>query len=84
MSALTATASLIEVLSAYHELNSSGVEERSGEPTPLEFSRGVRQNFPVVFRGAVSHWKAVTNWRAAYLRDTMGSESIAVAETPLG
>lgn len=37
-----------------------------------------------MFRGAVAHWKAVRDWRVAYLREKMGGEAIAVAETPLG
>jgi len=80
----TAAERLIEVLAAYHDFNSSIIEERSGAPTPLQFSRCIRQNFPVVFRGAVAHWKAVRDWRVAYLREKMGGEAIAVAETPLG
>ncbi|KAI5812653.1 phospholipase A2 [Pyronema omphalodes] len=75
---------LVELLTSYHELNTSFVEERFGMPTSLQFLQCVQKNRPVVFRGAASHWKAVQTWDPEYLRMKMGETTIAVAETPFG
>jgi jumonji domain-containing protein 7 len=75
---------LVELITSYHELNASFVEERFGAPTALQFLQCVQRNRPVVFRSAALHWKAVQTWNAEYLRAKMGGDCIAVAETPLG
>jgi hypothetical protein len=75
---------LIELISSYHDLNAGFIPELNGAPTPLEFLRRVHRNQPVVFKGAVSHWKAVTAWNSDYMRSKMGSHTIMVAETPFG
>ena len=45
------------------------VQEVSCVPEPLEFHRDyVSMNLPLLVRGAVGHWPAVSLWTSAYLR----------------
>ena len=54
-------------------------------PDPLEFYRNwVAPNCPVVFRGAVSHWPAITKWTSSYLKSLVGDKQVDVAVTPNG
>jgi jumonji domain-containing protein 7 len=80
----THRAALEELLSTYHELNSSFIPRKQGAPTALEFLQHVRRNQPVVFSGAIDHWPAVQRWDAAYLSAKMGDTLIGIAQTPLG
>lgn len=75
---------LTELLTSYHELNSSWVERVEGVPTPVEFLRYVQRNQPVVFSGAGEGWPALRKWNVAYLKKTMGESEVNVAQTPLG
>ncbi|KAK4966032.1 hypothetical protein LTR66_012080 [Elasticomyces elasticus] len=75
---------LAGLLSSYHELNPSCVDELHEEPSALEFMRYVARNRPFVVRGAAVDWKAFLKWDAEYLLNTMGSEKINVAITPFG
>ncbi|XP_014476250.1 PREDICTED: jmjC domain-containing protein 7 isoform X2 [Dinoponera quadriceps] len=53
--------------------------------TPLIFYREfVSKNIPLVIRGAVKYWPAVSKWSIPYLRETFGDEEISVAVTPNG
>lgn len=71
-------------ISTYHELNTSSIDELDEEPSPLEFMRFVARNRPFVTRHAAADWEAVKKWNATYLRQTVGSEEVNVAITPLG
>jgi len=54
-------------------------------PTPLEFYRNfVSQNRPVVIKGGVSHWPAISKWKNEYLADKLGDKEVTVAVTPNG
>lgn len=75
---------MTELLTSYHDFNADFVESFDGTPTALAFLRCVHKNRPVVFRGAVAHWKALKDWNSEYLCEKMGSNPIIVAETPLG
>ena len=75
---------VVNVITSYHELNASVVEELIEEPSPLEFMRYVARNRPFVVRGAASDWDAVKQWDAKYLREAMHGQSVEVAITPLG
>jgi len=66
---------------------STEVPEMQGVPeSPLHFYRDwVSQNRPVIFRGAVRHWKAFTDWQNnQYFRDRMGEKEVTVSMTPNG
>lgn len=42
------------------------------------------KNIPLVMRGAVKHWPAVSRWSISYFRKVFGDEKISVAVTPNG
>lgn len=72
-----------ELLSTYHELNGSVVDELHEPPTPLEFMKFVHKGRPFVVRGGVSDWPAM-QWTIEYLKERMGETTIQVAVTPEG
>ena len=76
--------SIADLLSNYHELNASVVDELLEEPSALEFMRYVARNRPFVVRNAASEWTAVRQWSATYLRDAMQNSLVQVATTPSG
>ena len=54
-------------------------------PSPLSFYRDyVSHNRPVIIRGGVSHWPALTKWTNHYLRDKIGDQEVTVTATPNG
>lgn len=77
-------ASIASLITSYHELNPTVVDELSAEPTALEFMRYVSRNRPFVVRGGAKHWHAVREWDAEYLRDRMKGRDVKVAVTPHG
>ena len=72
-----------ELISTYHELNGSHVDELAELPTPLEFMQYVRRGRPLVIRGAVSEWPAM-QWTAEYLETEMRGSRVQIAMTPSG
>ncbi|MCJ1427013.1 hypothetical protein MMC29_004916 [Sticta canariensis] len=72
-----------ELISTYHELNGSHVDELAELPTPLEFMQYVRRGRPLVIRGAVSEWPAM-QWTAEYLETEMTGSRVQIAVTPSG
>lgn len=72
------------------DLNPSYVEELSCDPdalpSPVDFSRFVRRNRPVVFRnlGRAMQVPALQRWTSKYLSETMGEAKIKIAATPDG
>lgn len=81
---LVSTVIAIEaLLSSYHELNTSSVDELTEVPSPLAFMRYVAKNVPFVVRRGVSHWPAML-WNMKYLKEVMGDTTIEVAITPSG
>ncbi|OQO10224.1 hypothetical protein B0A48_04581 [Cryoendolithus antarcticus] len=80
----TSSDPLANLITNYHELNSSIVDELPDIPSPLEFMRHVAKNRPFVVRGGARDWPACRKWNAAYLRKAMGNSTIKVANTPLG
>lgn len=75
---------LTSLITIYHELNASTVDELLEEPSALEFMRHVAKNRPFVVRGGAKHWRACQKWDAAYLREVMKDQNVNVAHTPLG
>ena len=73
-----------ELITAYHELNPSTVDELDEEPSPLEFMRYVSRNVPFIVRKGAKDWRACQKWNADYLRRAMEGHSVNVATTPLG
>ncbi|CAL4162174.1 unnamed protein product, partial [Meganyctiphanes norvegica] len=54
-------------------------------PSPLKLHRDyIAPNMPVIFRGAVKHWPAITNWTTKYLRNKIGDKVVTVTVTPNG
>ena len=72
-----------ELISTYHELNGSHVDELAELPTPLEFMQYVRRGRPLVIRGAVSEWPAM-QWTTEYLETKMRGSRVQIAMTPSG
>jgi jumonji domain-containing protein 7 len=72
------------LITTYHELNATVIDELHEEPSALEFMRYVAKNRPFVVRGGAKSWKACESWDAAYLSDVMRSEDVQVAVTPYG
>ncbi|KAK8041314.1 hypothetical protein PG994_014321 [Apiospora phragmitis] len=75
---------IAELITTYHELNSSVVEELAEEPSPLEFMRYVARNTPFVVRGGARDWQATKTWNVEYLTQFLRDHSVNVAVTPLG
>ncbi|KAK4034885.1 cupin-like domain-containing protein [Parachaetomium inaequale] len=75
---------IAELITNYHELNSSVIEELDEEPSALEFMRFVARNTPFVVRGAALDWQATRTWSVDYLKAFLGDEPVNVAVTPEG
>lgn len=75
---------IAELITTYHELNSSVVEELTEEPSPLEFMRYVARNTPFVVRGGARDWQATKTWNVEYLTQFLKDHNVNVAVTPLG
>ncbi|PVI05214.1 Clavaminate synthase-like protein [Periconia macrospinosa] len=73
-----------DLITTYHSLNPTTIDELSEEPSALEFMRYVSRNRPFVVRKGAEAWKARQKWNANYLSNVMGSESVNVAITPYG
>ncbi len=80
----TVDEALVDLLTTYHELNASEVDEFDEVPSPLAFMRYVARNQPFVVRGAASAWPAVQQWNVEYLEKVMGDTLVKVAITPSG
>ncbi|KAA0197583.1 hypothetical protein HAZT_HAZT001660 [Hyalella azteca] len=64
---------------------SSKVDVVDEVPSPLCLARDyVGANKPLLMRGAVAHWPAVSKWTPQYLRDRVGDVAVSVAVTPNG
>lgn len=87
---------ILSLVREYQSLNGIQIEYRDFPPTALEFSRILRSNRPVVFKGrnsffiayplgAIIDWPAMKMWsNPEYLREILGDQIISVAETPNG
>ncbi|KAF2452066.1 Clavaminate synthase-like protein [Karstenula rhodostoma CBS 690.94] len=73
-----------ELITTYHDLNPTTIDELHEEPSPLEFMRYVARNRPFVVRKGASSWTSHKKWNAAYLESIMGSSPVNVAITPHG
>lgn len=70
----------------YQELNARFVPEISHTPTPLELSRSVAANRPLILRGQGYRdgIPALTRWSNAYLVEKLKGRAVAVAVSPDG
>jgi hypothetical protein len=84
VSALNMLTILLALITTYHELNPSTIEELHEEPSPLEFMRYVSRNRPFVVRKGAQDWPACQKWNAKYLHQIMKGQTVNVAMTPLG
>ena len=75
---------LVDLVTTYHELNVTRVDELREEPSALEFMRYVAKNRPFVVRGGAKSWRACQNWNAEYLAKVMKDAEVQVAVTPYG
>ncbi|KAM0700748.1 hypothetical protein Q7P35_012469 [Cladosporium inversicolor] len=75
---------IVDLITTYHELNATVVDEFHEEPSALEFMRYVAKNRPFVVRGGAKSWEAFEKWDAAYLADVMKDADVQVAVTPYG
>ncbi|KAF2719756.1 Clavaminate synthase-like protein [Polychaeton citri CBS 116435] len=75
---------LANLITTYHDLNSTSIDELEEVPSALEFMRYVARNRPFVIRGAASDWAAYQKWDAQYLRSILQSEQVNVSTTPYG
>jgi jumonji domain-containing protein 7 len=75
---------LADLITTYHELNATVVDEFHEEPSALEFMRYVAKNRPFVVRGGAKSWDACEKWNATYLADVMKNAEVQVAVTPYG
>lgn len=77
--------SLQALVRDYQDLNSSAVAEIDYTPTPLEFSRFVGQNRPLIIRGQGQREQtpALERWTNAYLVEKV-QEKVAIAVSPEG
>ncbi|KAI4284848.1 MAG: hypothetical protein L6R38_001113 [Xanthoria sp. 2 TBL-2021] len=75
---------IVELLTSYHELNGSHVDELETAPSPLLFMQYIAKNRPFVLRGGAASWPATSLWDPGYLGMKMGNSSVKVAITPSG
>lgn len=75
---------IADLISNYHELNATVVDELYEDPSALEFMRYVAKNRPFVVRAGAKSWRACETWDAAYLAKVMKDEDVQVAVTPYG
>lgn len=70
----------------YDSLNSSQVSELHSTPTPVEFSRFVAANRPVVIRGQGQREGivALEKWTDQYLVNKLQGKKVAIAVSPDG
>ncbi|XP_041367695.1 bifunctional peptidase and (3S)-lysyl hydroxylase Jmjd7-like [Gigantopelta aegis] len=61
------------------------VQSLDAVPSALAFYREfVSPNKPVVLRGLIDHWPALTKWSPTYIREKMGQQTVTVTLTPNG
>lgn len=75
---------IAELITTYHELNSSAISEVSDSISALEFMRYVARNRPFVVRGGASDWEATQTWNVSRLKELLKGQSVNVAVTPKG
>jgi jumonji domain-containing protein 7 len=75
---------IAELITTYHELNSSSVSVVSGSVSALEYMRYVASNRPFVLRGGASEWDATRTWNVPTLKELLKGQSVNVAVTPKG
>ncbi|KAF2262945.1 Clavaminate synthase-like protein, partial [Lojkania enalia] len=73
-----------DLITTYHDLNPTTIDELDEEPSPLEFMRYVSRNRPFVIRKGASSWKACQKWNATYFTRLMEDQHVNVAITPHG
>jgi jumonji domain-containing protein 7 len=78
------TDTIKELITNYHELNQTSVDEFNEEPSALEFMRFVACNRPFVVRKGARDWEACQKWNAKYLQQVMEEQVVKVAITPYG
>ncbi|KAJ4305843.1 hypothetical protein N0V90_001375 [Kalmusia sp. IMI 367209] len=72
------------LITTYHDLNPTTIDELHEEPSPLEFMRYVSRNRPFVIRKGAATWRARKKWSAEYLTSIMRDSLVNVAITPYG
>ncbi|KAK4137903.1 Clavaminate synthase-like protein [Trichocladium antarcticum] len=70
---------IVELITNYHELNSSIIEELDGEPSPLEFMRFVAKNTPFVDPDAINLWIGTARSTTALHKDNYENMYVQVA-----
>ena len=75
---------LQDLITTYHDLNPTTIDELYEEPSPLEFMRYVARNRPFVVRKGAHTFPACRKWNAAYLSQVMRDQPVNVALTPHG
>ena len=73
-----------DLITTYHDLNSTQIDTLHEEPSPLEFMRYVARNRPFVIKNGAADWPARKKWTAAYLKDAMQGQTVNVSLTPHG
>jgi jumonji domain-containing protein 7 len=76
--------SIEDLITTYHEVNTSTINELDEELSPLEFMRYVAKNRPFVIRKGAVNWYACRKWNAEFLRTEVGDSMVQVAVTPFG
>ncbi|PSN66232.1 Clavaminate synthase-like protein [Corynespora cassiicola Philippines] len=75
---------LEDLITTYHDLNPTTIDELPSDPSPLEFLRYVSQNRPFVIRRGASTWPACQKWSAPHLLSILGPHPVNLATTPHG
>ncbi|KAI9929294.1 hypothetical protein ASPWEDRAFT_184203 [Aspergillus wentii DTO 134E9] len=81
---MSAQGPIADLITTYHELNATIIDEFHEEPSALEFMRYVAKNRPFVVRSGAKSWKAYKEWNAEYLAKVMKDKDVQVAVTPYG
>lgn len=78
--------SLQRLVKDYQQLNPRSVAELDHSPTPLQFSRFVADNRPLVIRGEGRRRQlpALDKWTDEYLIERMAGRRVEVAVSPKG
>ncbi|KAF1927692.1 Clavaminate synthase-like protein [Didymella exigua CBS 183.55] len=73
-----------DLITTYHDLNTTKPDILREEPSPLEFMRYVARNRPFVIKNGATGWKARQKWNASYLKEVMQGQTVNVSLTPHG
>lgn len=78
---------LLRQMDIQNAMYPSRIPVMTEQPSDLEFSRLIHDNFPALFRNAAnsdSGFPAINRWSIDYLKESLSQNTVKVSETPFG